>query len=222
MNLLYLASASPMRRQLLAAAGWPFEVVSHMADEKSCAWDASLEKLTQHLALLKMDHVILPNGRCFDTSDFAKASSDTQHERICFVLTADTLCVGEDGVIYGKPVDLQDAIAMVKRVRTGITVGTGFCIERRVWQEPGWVMQERVVGYAQAWCSLAITDDEIVLYFQDLAQYSGFEYLKLAGSFSITGYGAQFLNEVRGSYTAILGLPMAPVRAALKKLGYFN
>lgn len=201
-----------MRRQLLAAAGWPFEVVFHTADEKSCTWDTSLEELTKHLAQLKMDHVVLPVGHGFDA----------QHERSCFVITADTLCVDAQGAVYGKPADTQDAITMIKRVRAGVTAGTGFCIERREWQETEWVMQERVVGYAQAWCSLAITDDEIMPYFEDLAHYSGFEYLKLAGSFSITGHGAQFLNEVRGSYTAILGLPMAQVRVGLKKMGYFS
>jgi septum formation protein len=137
----------------------------------------------------------------------------------CWVLTADTLAQSQ-GAIIGKPRDHQDAIAIIKRVRDGVDCSTGFCIERRVWDGSRWHTQDQVAGAVYGWCSLAITDNEIEPYFQALKQFSGFDYLKLAGAFSITGYGAQYLKEVRGNYYAILGLPMAEVRAGLKKLQF--
>lgn len=225
MKKLYLASASVQRKRLLHEAGISFKVVEHVADEKSCPWKGELEPLTRHLAQLKMDHVTLQQVK---TSDG------------CFVLTADTLtCLGTE--IIGKPRDHADAIEMIKRVRDGVLCGTAFCIEQRYFDETildgtildgaikncstsggVWQVHQRYTGYAHGWCSLSITDDEIVPYFKYLAQYSGFDYQKLAGAFSITGYGAQFLKEVRGSYTAILGLPMAELRAGLKSIGFFS
>jgi len=204
-DILYLASASKKRKELLHEAGIAFKLVNHIADEKSCVWSGDLGSLTQKLAELKMSHVHLPVG-------------GIQNE-LCWVLTADTLTQAH-GEIIGKPRDHQDAIAIIKNIRDGVDCSTGFCIERRIWDGSLWQTQERVTGSAHGWCSLAIADDEIEPYFQALKKFSGFDYLKLAGAFSITGYGAQFLKEVRGNYYAILGLPMAEVRAGLKKLNF--
>jgi septum formation protein len=205
-NKLYLASASKKRKELLQDAGIVFEVVSHGADEQACVWVGDLAKLTSHLAQVKMKAVVLPVPK--------------EHDE-CFVLTADTLVKHGDEII-GKPRDYHDAVAIIKRVRDGVDCSTGFCIEKRAWHDGMWHQREQFIGSAQGWCSLAIHDDEIDAYFTDLYTYSGFDYLKLAGAFSITGYGAQFLKEVRGSYTAILGLPMDHVRAGLKTLSFFN
>ncbi len=206
-NTLYLASASIQRARMLQEAGISFEPITHTADEKSCAWDSDLEPLTRQLAQLKMDHVVLP------TSKNAPIHA--------FVLTADTLTTCNNQII-GKPRDHADAVNIIKQVRDGVLCGTAFCLERRELDGQAWNIQQRYTGYAQGWCSLAITDDEILLYFENLKRYSGFNYLKLAGAFSITGYGAQFLKEVRGSYTAILGLPMAELREGLNVVGGSN
>jgi len=203
-----------MRKQLLEEAGIAFCCVSHAADERSCPWDGDLAELTCRLAQLKMGAVLLPLGTC--------------DEQCCFVLTADTLTRAmakdkehADLPIIGKPKDHADAIAIIKRVRDGVCCATGFCIERRVWHDGSWHKQQQYNGYASGWCSLAIADNEIEDYFVQLKKRSGFDYLALAGAFSITGYGMQFLKEVRGSYSAILGLPMLQVRAGLKEIGFW-
>ena len=202
---LFLASGSVQRKRMLREAGIDFECVEHVADERSCAWAGDLGTLTRHLAQLKMAHVVLP--------------VDTIVGQECFVLTADTLTMIGD-IIIGKPRDYADAIAMIKKVRDGVQCGTGFCIERRAWDGNSWCTQQQYTGYAHGWCSLAIADQEIEHYFVQLKEQSGFNYLALAGSFSITGYGAQFLKEVHGSYTAILGLPLVEVRDGLRVVGF--
>ena len=205
-NTLYLASASVQRARMLQEAGISFKPITHTADEKSCAWDIELEPLTRQLAQLKMDHVVLP------VLDNSPAHA--------FILTADTLTTHNNQII-GKPRDHADAVAIIKQVRDGVLCGTAFCLERRELDGQSWIIQQHYTGYAQGWCSLAITDDDINLYFENLKRYSGFDYLKLAGAFSITGYGTQFLKEVRGSYTAILGLPMAELREGLNTVGFY-
>lgn len=218
MKKLFLASASRMRKQLLEEAGIDFSCVSHAADERSCPWDGDLTELTCRLARLKMEAVLLPVG--------------IRDGQLCFVLTADTLTRAmakdeehNDSSIIGKPIigkpkDHADAIAIIKRVRDGVCCATGFCLERRVWQDGSWYTQQQYTGSASGWCTLAIADNEIEDYFVQLKKHSGFDYMALAGAFSITGYGAQFLKEVHGSYSAILGLPMAEVRTGLKELGF--
>jgi septum formation protein len=215
MKKLFLASASRARKKLLEEAGIACTCAHHTADERSCPWTGKLEDLTGRLAQLKMAHVVLPAG-AFDG-------------QICFVLTADTLtralAAGEehnDAPIIGKPQDHADAIAIIKRVRDGITCTTGFCLERRVWCDGVWQTQQQYTGFASGWCSLAIADDEIEDYFVHLKKYSGYNYLALAGAFSITGYGMQFLKEVRGSYSAILGLPMLEIQVGLKEIGFYE
>ena len=47
-------------------------------------------------------------------------------------------------------------------------------------------------------------------------------YDQVSGGISVEGYGAQFLQTVDGSYSAILGLPMYELRLALEKLGFYE
>lgn len=43
-----------------------------------------------------------------------------------------------------------------------------------------------------------------------------------AGALFVEGFGAQFVKEVNGSYSAIIGLPMFEVREALEQIGFFD
>ncbi|WP_300627666.1 Maf family protein [Pseudomonas sp.] len=95
MNVLYLASGSPRRRELLTQIGVPFTVVSAAIDETPLTNEtptAYVERLARSKAaagLAALEH----------TSD------------IC-VLGADTAVI-VDGKILGKPVDQADALAML-------------------------------------------------------------------------------------------------------------
>jgi len=123
----------------------------------------------------------------------------------------------KDGRAFGKPLNHEDAVRMVRYVRNGTVAGTSFCIERRRWERSQWITEEQYIDYAQGECILDVPDDDIEWYFKKLKELSGLDYLKLAGAFSITGLGAQFMKDVSGSYTAILGLPMYELRQGLKK-----
>lgn len=205
---LYLASQSKSRAHLLAEAGYTFSVIESTADERSVAWQTvSLQQLTQQLAQLKMEHVCIPAGN---------------HEgETCVVLTADTLCVDMHGVVQGKPDDFAHAVRMLEIIKHGSTCGTGFCVDRRVWRNGVWHQEQRVVGYADAYVVFDIAADHIAHYFEQLKRLDGYDYLKLAGAFSIRGYGAQFVKEIRGSYSGIIGLPMYQVRCAFEAVGLY-
>ena len=90
-----LASHSPRRRELLAAAGFEFETVSANVAEKFDA-HLTLRELTVFNALRKGAHV----ARLYPES---------------VVLAADTL-VGLEGELIGKPRDLEHAAQILQRL----------------------------------------------------------------------------------------------------------
>ncbi len=93
MNLI-LASASPRRRQLLAEAGYEFEVDPSGIDEPEPSGPVDVAWYVSELAFRKAASVALRRGRGL-------------------VLAADTSCA-VDGVILNKPVDRADAERMIR------------------------------------------------------------------------------------------------------------
>ena len=103
-----LASESPRRRELLAEAGYAFEVVAPPIEEVSHDW-LTIRELTIRNATRKALQV-------------ARSSPDA------VVLAADTL-VTIDGDVLGKPADMQAAVAMLRRLSgRSHEVWTAVCI----------------------------------------------------------------------------------------------
>lgn len=201
---LYLASGSSGRKDLLREADLPFTVAFQDADESTCSLDQSLESLVEQLALLKMKHVQIPNGI---------------EGQIVFVVTADTMTlVSVDGklVLFGKPVDRDDARRMLIASREGSTTGTAFCLQKRQWSNGAWHVLDQAVGYDEAF-SLIVIPDAFIDFYLDRTLF-----LQLSGSIAIRGLCEQFVKEVRGNYSAIIGMPMFKLREALWKLGFYE
>lgn len=108
---LILASASPRRRELLAALGLKFEVVTPAVTEYE-APDADPRQMVRHNAALKADWVAARHPQAL-------------------VLGADTT-VFIDGLVLNKPRDLTEARTMLQRLsgRTH-TVCTGIAVRRQ-------------------------------------------------------------------------------------------
>lgn len=201
-NVLYLGSKSQSRRMLLQESFIPFIIVDQDADEHHCDWSLPLGELVLTIALYKMEHTLLPDGK---------------HEGdICFVLTADTMAYDINGLINAKPKDKQEAIDQIKMARYGSSLYTGFCIDKKMWCNNAWILQERIAEVVTADFVVAIADDIIEEYLSHIP------FLDVAGSIAIERYGNQFLKTVSGSYSAIVGLPLFEVRQALTQLGFFE
>jgi len=199
---LYLASGSAGRKSLLASSLIPFSPISQNAEESQCSLLQPLETLVTELAELKMNHVIFPSAKEGD---------------IAFFLTADTMTMDINHKLHGKPVDRHDAVSMLKTFRTGATIGTAFCLDRKIYtNEAGWITQKRIIDYDQAWCVVDIPDAFIDFYLSNVP------FMDVSGAVTIEGFGEQFVKEIRGSYSAILGLPMYKVRESLFALGFYS
>lgn len=120
---LILASGSPRRRELLAGAGYEFEVIPAEVEELGPG-EYPFRRLCLANAILK-----------------ARAVHERHREAV--VLGADTL-VALDGEVLGKPRDIVEAVCMLERLSGRVhEVCTGVCLcagdEERAFFEVTWV-----------------------------------------------------------------------------------
>ena len=122
------------------------------------------------------------------------------------VLTADTV-VEIDGDILNKPEGAESARAMLRRLsgRTHVVI-TAFAIARDNAVLESTPIQSRV-SFRE------LTDDMIDAYIA-----SGEPFDK-AGAYGIQGKGADFIIQVDGSWSNVMGLPVDETLAALRRYG---
>jgi len=210
-NILYFGSKSQSRRMLLEESQIPFVTVNQDADESQCDWGLPLPQLVLSIALYKMQHVLLPDGK--------------QEGDVCYVLTADTMSHDKAGVVHGKPIDRDDAIAKIKATAAGSFLCTAFCLDRKVWRSVPrsvsgggageWVLEDRVAEIVSAEFTFAVPSNWIDTYLEKTP------FLDVSGGIAVEKFGNQFLKTVHGSYSTIIGLPLFELREALEKLGFF-
>jgi len=202
---LYLASDSASRKNLLTEAQIPFEVIGHTADESIVDVNRPLAQVVAEIAQLKMNHIVVPAG--------------THDGQIVFVLTADTLTLkGGPGAheVFGKPKDRAHAQYMLRVTRQGSITGTAFCVQKLVWKDDVWHTLDRQTGYAQGFNIIDIPDAFIDFYLDRI------DYMNVSGAIKIRGLCEQFIKEIRGSYSAIMGMPMYELRETLYRMGFYE
>ncbi|MDO5597594.1 MULTISPECIES: Maf family protein [Acidaminococcus] len=120
------------------------------------------------------------------------------------VLAADTV-VALEGHILGKPGTPEKARAMLHQLsgRTHqVLTGLALFYRGKVWQH----VEVTEVTFAR------LTDREI-------QQYTATgEPLDKAGAYGIQGRAALFIPSIRGSYSNVVGLPLAPLRTIFAEL----
>ena len=124
-----------------------------------------------------------------------------------FILSADTIVVVDD-MVLGKPVDADDARIMLGLISGKIhKVITGFSI----------LSWDQKVSFSDAITTLVkiknLSQDEINGYIN-----TGEPFDK-AGSYGIQGIGSFMIHSISGSYTNVVGLPVARVISSLRKFG---
>jgi septum formation protein len=120
------------------------------------------------------------------------------------VLAADTVVV-RDGTILGKPEDAADAARMLRTLSGGAhEVHTAVVIDRNGRRDT-WI-ETTQVSFVQ------LSDAEIAWYVQSA------EPLGKAGAYGIQGRAARFVERIEGSWSNVVGLPIATVYRLLKGL----
>lgn len=184
---LLLASSSPRRRELLTEAGVEFDVLSpEVLESESPA--LSIRELTTLNATRKALAV-------------ARARPGS------VVLAADTL-VALDGHVIGKPADMDEAFAIVRRLsgrEHQVCTSVFIC-----GPEPHHTHSFYVISHVQF---RTLAHAEIAAY---LAKINP---LDKAGAYAAQGHGREIIERIRGSYTNVVGLPIEETLAALSRFG---
>ena len=122
------------------------------------------------------------------------------------VLGADTI-VYQDGVILGKPRDAADARRMLRRLSGAWhTVYTGVCVVDAQ-GKPDLRHDEARVQF------VSLPDETIDAYIR-----TG-EPMDKAGAYALQGRAGMYVRRIEGSYSTVIGLPMALVREMLIRAG---
>lgn len=178
---LILASASPRRAELLTQAGYRFDVESADIDERVRPGEAA-EDYVQRLATEKARAVLARTNREGDD---------------VLVLGADTSVI-LDAEILGKPDDDVDSARMIRllagrphRVLTGVSLCSRSLQLDAV---------EETLVFVQP-----MTEAEVAWY---VASGEG---RGKAGSYAIQGLASRFIPRIDGSYSNVVGLPVAVV-----------
>lgn len=180
-----LASISPRRRELLAQIGVPHTVVAAHVDESLLAGESPREYVAR-LARLK-------------------ATTVRSRGESLPVLAADTSVV-LDGIVYGKPADRAEGIAMLEalagrthEVLTAVALASARGVALRV--------NSSSVRFRP------IERPELEAYWE-----TG-EPRDKAGGYAIQGYGAVFVADLSGSYSGVMGLPLNEAAELLRAAG---
>lgn len=191
--LLILASGSPRRRQVMGQLGLSFETVAPPAGLEP-AWDGAEAPVAfaERLARIK-----------------AAAIGSLRPDAI--VVAADTVVVLDEEVLE-KPRDAAHAREMLTRLAgREHVVHTGAVVEAPV---PG--------RGARDWRSALSGVESTGVRFRTLTAaaidaYVGTgEPLDKAGAYGIQGIGSRFIDRIQGSYSNVVGLPVALVYRLLK------
>jgi septum formation protein len=229
---LVLASASPRRADLLRAAGFTFEAIVAEVDEQVRPGEAATayvrrvaaDKTAAALSVISglkgravvsgSSHgaVVSGSNTGVVVSGFSRTKADRAtegppeggHYNDAIILSADTAVI-VNGQILGKPKDDADAAAMLRRlsgrrhkVMTGVSLRRGSLELGRV--------ETTIVAMA------TLSDADLEWYVA-----SG-EPRDKAGAYAIQGLASRFISRIDGSYSNVVGMPIATVVELLAQI----
>lgn len=196
-NIIYLASKSPRRRELLKQIGIHFELL--LIREQAPRVDVDEVPMPNETAHAYVERV------CKLKADAALGVMRQRRLTPRPVLTADTT-VALDGQIFGKPVDQADARRMLSllsgeshQVLTAVAVAVGNEVKQ--------VLTTSFVTFAK------LSEDDIKRYIE-----TG-EPMDKAGAYAVQGLAAKFIVKLSGSYSGVMGLPLYETATLLRQCG---
>ena len=134
----------------------------------------------------------------------SKAAAGRRPGRL--TLGADTAVILDD-VVLGKPRDESDGVAMLRALGgRAHTVLTGVCL-----------------GCGEAFKTRVVTTE---VRFRPISEILATAYWRTgegadkAGGYGIQGIGSKFVTRIEGSYSAVVGLPLAETEALLTAFGF--
>lgn len=195
---IYLASRSPRRRELLQQIGVTFELVLL---REGAGRSADIDE-TPHQGERADDYVLRVTG---DKARAAARIIAARRAVLRTVLAADTTVVCDDNIL-GKPANADEAAHMLgrlagraHRVLTAVAVAAEDRMETRVSESRVWF---RPLDAAEIRRYVATGESH-----------------DKAGGYAVQGLAAAFITRIDGSYSGIMGLPLAETAELLRSYG---
>jgi len=189
---LVLASASPIRKRLLAAAGLEVLVKPPQVDE------AAIKRIFGPGAA----------ADCALALAEAKARQVANGDQQALVVGADQILVCGK-IWFSKPVDLSDARVQLQALR-GRTheLVTAVCVVRqaaRIWHT---VVSAKLTmrHFSDAFLDAYLESEQAAI-------------LESVGGYRLEGRGTQLFSDIQGDYFSILGLPLLELLSFLRTCG---
>jgi septum formation protein len=187
--MIYLASASPRRQELLRQLGIEFDVMPSNILEVRVAGESPARYVTR-----------VAGDKARWVAQLVKERGLPAHP----VLGADTEVVLE-GEILGKPENAEHGMDMLRRL-AGRTheVLSAVCV---------WNREKEYLALNTSRVTIRpLTPAEIEQYWK-----TG-EPLDKAGAYAIQGRAAAFIEKLEGSYSGVMGLPLHELDTILRKI----
>jgi septum formation protein len=196
-HIIYLASKSPRRRELLKQIGVQYELLlmrelAPRVDVDEAPRDGETpHAYVERVVKMKADTAVkVLRDRKLPTRP---------------ILTADTT-VTFDGEILGKPADRDDAVRMLKRlsgethqVLTAVMVTTD---------------AESFKAVTTSFVTFATLSEEEIRRYVDTG-----EPMDKAGAYGVQGRAARYIAKLSGSYSGVVGLPLYETTGLLRQSG---
>lgn len=200
-DFIYLASQSPRRRDLLKQINVRYESLLPDDEEdsqelESCISGEYPQTYVQRVTRLKLEMAL-------------KRLRQRQLD-IAPILCADTT-VAWQNVIYGKPINGEDAFRMLKALQ-GHTHQVMTSVAVAVFSSDGTLKEWQLTSYSKV--TMAPMSDTAIRAYIASCEYQG-----KAGGYGIQGLMAAYISRIEGSYSGIMGLPLFETAQILQQAG---
>jgi septum formation protein len=197
-QIVYLASKSPRRRELLKQIGVQYELLL-IRDQPPARLDIDEAVLPEELPRAYVERIVKVK------SDAGMRIMRARRLPVRPILTADTtVALGDE--IFGKPANPEEARAMLGKlsgqthqVLTAVAVTFDFDTHQ--------MLSTSYVTFAP------LSEADIKRYLD-----SG-EWKDKAGGYAVQGIAAKFVAKISGSYSGVMGLPLHETTLLLRKAG---
>ncbi len=203
---IILASGSPRRRELLTSAALDFQTMSVDIDESPLAHESPQDYI-QRMVASKAETAI----KLLNNDDI---NAPVEWSDAFIILSADTIGVLPDGkTILVKPIDREHAYAMWQQMSDNThqvwTAVQATLVTRdhksliATWQQQ--IIERTAVSFVPL-TSVMMRD-----------YWASGEPADKAGAYAIQGLAAAWVTRINGSYTNVVGLPLAQTLALIDK-----
>ena len=197
--MIYLASRSPRRRELLTQIGVRFEPLLFREGARA---DADTDEAVH--AGEKPDDYVRRIARMKAEAAWNRVTMRRGLQRKPVLVADTTVALGDE--IFGKPADPADAERMLRALsgtRHRVLTAVGVQLEGRL--------------------ELAVSESLVTFCELDAARIAAYvasgESFDKAGAYGIQGRAGAFVSRLEGSYTGVMGLPLYETATLLTLFG---